>query len=221
MPSTFACSGPPYILAWRKTPVDQRELAMDRQMLAGLDTDGKVSSRVTDEHRARWGTLYTRHAGAIKRYFVANSVCSQDADDLTQALFTKLMIYRRLPEDPYRYLCASARNELRSYWRKKRQNVRQGLSLTGEVGAVRGNADAVLNPFDQLQKAEQRWMIEQAMRGLPATLASVLQLRIIQNLSLDETAQRIGCSRDATKKRLQRAKRRLQQSYSNMYGPSV
>ncbi len=137
-------------------------------------------------------------------------------DDLVQSVFVRLVRRKHVPEDPRTYIYTVARNQLRSHWRERKRRDRQTASLILASDDKTADMTPLIDPLEQLDIEEKQGIIAEAMGRLPAELACVLRLRVIQGLSLRETAQKVGCSRDALKKRLQRAKRSLLESYRQM-----
>ena len=162
--------------------------------------------------------LYPEYYHMVRRYFAAHLNCTQDVEDLTQNVFARLFRCKRTPEDPRTYILAVARNELRSYWHEGRRENEQVAAMATVLCRERSTEKLALDldPFSHLQRVEEHQMIEEAIRRLPPALACVLRMRIMNGLSLTETAQKIGCSYDVVKKRLQRARRLLVEFWRQM-----
>lgn len=156
-----------------------------------------------------WDRVYKEYGQMLRGYIASRLHSPEDVDDLVQNVFATMVRRKHVPEDPRPYIYMVARNQLRSHWRqrKRRDDQTASLMLAGDDRIA--GVPSPVDPLEELYSEEQRRMIVEAMERLPVGLARVLRLRVIQGLSLTETAQRVGCSSDAVKKRLQRAKRSL------------
>lgn len=89
----------------------------------------------------------------------------------------------------------------------ERRNAEDSISLEGD-------------PCERLCDEETQRAIRKAVSNLPRVLGGAMWLRIVCGLSLREAAQKAGCSCDAMKKRLQRAKHMLREANaSDTYHP--
>ncbi len=163
-----------------------------------------------------WIEICEEYYQDVRDYFAGYVKCPQDVEDLVQDVFTRLIQGGHVPRGARVYIRVAAKNRLRSYWRSKNAHLLAEQKIWGQrdkVPPMSTASDLDSDPFDQLSAAESKRALACAVRGLPGAYAEVLRLRITQGLSLDEIAQKVNCSRDTVKKRLQRARRRLLESY--------
>ncbi len=163
--------------------------------------------REQKEHRTLGDQVYSEYYHVIVRYFQSHGCCLSDAEDLTQNVFTRFLRCARAPEDSRTYIFAMAKNQLRSYWRDRTRRDRWLTACTSREECSFGEVTFDLDPAGQSQIVEEYVLVQEAIRRLPPAMAHVLQLQVMSDLSVDEIARSVGCSHEAAKKRLQRAKR--------------
>ena len=162
-----------------------------------------------------WAHLYARYGDEVRNFFVIQTGCPHDAEDLAHDVFVGLLRRGNLPENVRAYIHTAAKNRLRRYWREKRR----GVEVTQEEtpGNVTGRCSEAptgyeQDPFEQLVHSETSTLVAYVLSQIPSTLAQAITLRFIVGLSLDEASRKLGCTQSALKKRLQRAKRLVAQS---------
>jgi len=69
--------------------------------------------------------------------------------------------------------------------------------------------DETMTPEHAVLATESHKIVNQALQALPASLRSVLVLRVIEGLTTKETAERLGIEETAVKVRLHRARQQL------------
>jgi RNA polymerase sigma factor (sigma-70 family) len=159
-----------------------------------------------------WMEFYQEYHEEVACYFARHVKCPQDVEDLVQMVFLRLMGHRGDLRNPRGYVHIVARHQLYAYWRRKKTSlpVASKASLPSEdyVASVM-EADWDSDPLEQLSSREMQEVMASLMTCLSPVLAEALQLRFVHGLPLDEAAVRAGCSREALKKRLLRAKQSL------------
>jgi RNA polymerase sigma-70 factor (ECF subfamily) len=139
-----------------------------------------------------------------------------DAEDAAQDAFLKA--FRNL--DSFRgeakfstWLISITLNEARSRIRRRKTLKIDSLDEpSGEEGHV---SPALLRdwreiPSQSLERQEVRLLLQQAITGLPLIYREVFQLRDVQELSVNESAETLGISVASVKVRLHRARIMLQ-----------
>jgi RNA polymerase sigma-70 factor (ECF subfamily) len=136
---------------------------------------------------------YDAHAAPLYRFLSGFLGGPQDAEDVLQSVFAKLA-ERRLEEidDLGAYLWTAARNEARSVGRR-----RPGPYLLSRPG-VR-------------EEPGEREAVERALASLPAEQREVVLLRVFEELTFEETAERLGISPDTAASRFRYAKEKLKE----------
>lgn len=78
-------------------------------------------------------------------------------------------------------------------------------------------ADHAAGPQDLLQRGEQMQKLEKALRALPARQREAFELRLWEGLSVEDTAQAMGCSDGSVKTHLHRALAALRQELEGVW----
>jgi RNA polymerase sigma factor (sigma-70 family) len=146
---------------------------------------------------------YVRYYAAIERYISERIGCSQDAEDLAQEAL--LTVSKRQPENPEAYILAVANNLVSRYRQDQLRRRRAAAKLAAAgLDLVTGAEGSKPVSVKQLRR-----LITRRNVGMSARLREAFELRFIERLSCEEAAQRLGCSKWALYKRLQRAKKAL------------
>lgn len=82
-------------------------------------------------------------------------------------------------------------------------------------------AAPVVDPETLMATAESRVMLERAIDDLPDAFRSVFVARMVEGLSIDETANLFGLRPETVKTRVHRARVRLRASLETQLGPAV
>jgi len=141
---------------------------------------------------SRFAAIYAAHARGV--HAVAYRVLgrSEDAEDVTQEVFTRLW---REPErfDPARgelgaYLKMMARSRALDLWRHDQSGGRASERL--RHAAHREDVDLDEQPAAAAERDEERELVRSALRQLPAAQREALVLAYWGGLSADEVARR-------------------------------
>jgi RNA polymerase sigma-70 factor (ECF subfamily) len=130
--------------------------------------------------RSTWKEIY--------RFIYYRVQNREEAEDITQETYARAFYYLKnngtLVLDYGSYLRAIAMNVIRDQWRK---NKKKGQSVNlEEIDPV------ILSAGDFTGEVEDRTVIEKAIRMLPKDQQTVIQLRILEGLSSQETARRMN-----------------------------
>ena len=161
-----------------------------------------------------WEGLYLTYCPHVRSYFAARGLRAQDADDLTQQVFTELG-QRRVPQDPGTYLLAMARNIRCRYLR---QQTKESEALTELIGNMAKNAgitdyaEFITWLVKGRRSPEWRNLVVEVLAGLSPKNREAMEMRYLEGLTVKEMASRMGCSDHAVRKRLQRIRTVLRQS---------
>jgi len=90
------------------------------------------------------------------------------------------------------------------------------IEENGEV-IPRDFADWKPNPEQLLGRTETREIMEKAIQNLPDSFRTVFQLRDVEGLSTEETAEMLGLTISAVKARLFRARLRLREELAKVF----
>jgi RNA polymerase sigma factor (sigma-70 family) len=160
-----------------------------------------------------WGRLYGAFYPPVRSGFVAKVASEQDADDLAEEVFARLA-RAGLTDDPKAHIAGLALSVLRRYRRRRAKEHAALRKLlmeamrTGEAELERGEPSN-----DGGFTAEARLIMDELLAGLPAGQVKLLKLRFVDGLRVAEVALRVGCSRAAAYKRIQRIVTQLRRKY--------
>jgi RNA polymerase sigma factor (sigma-70 family) len=156
--------------------------------------------------------FYDRYALWVRAWFTRETSSETAALDLTAETFAQawrgVRRFRDLADGSGApWLFGIARNLLRQYHKHNRIETaareRLGLPLAF------ADSDEYERVDDREAASSLAPRLQVAMGALPADQRRALQLRVVQQLSYEEVAGRLGCSRNAARLRVSRALRTL------------
>jgi RNA polymerase sigma factor (sigma-70 family) len=156
--------------------------------------------------------LYERYAVWMHRWFERHSGSESAALDLTAETFAQAWnAVRRFRDEAdgsaAPWLFGIARNLLRQYHKHNRIDsaARQRLGL----GAAFAESEEFDLVEERIEAARLGPALHVAVGGLPAEQRRALELRIVDQLSYDEVAGRLGCTQNAARLKVSRALKAL------------
>ncbi|MDQ6807680.1 MAG: sigma-70 family RNA polymerase sigma factor [Actinomycetota bacterium] len=162
--------------------------------------------------RERFEAVYAAHRAHLLRYVLRRTDGADDAADVVAETF--LVVWRRLDdapvEDVHLWLYGVARRVLANHRRGERRRTRLADQLQSDLASCEAAPDG------QQEFAE----LAAAFRSLPDGDREVLALEAWEQLDAGEIAAVLGCSRNAARIRLHRARRRLRAAIAASRGPS-
>lgn len=153
-------------------------------------------------------TLYGRHRNRLYSFLLRQLREPALADEIFQDVWQRVIGARAgwQPEAAFStWLFRIAHNRLNDHWRAARHRPSAPMDADERVAAIR---DAQ-TPETELSAFEQRRRLQLAMEQLPPEQREVLQLRLDQELSLEEIAEITGVGRETVKSRLRYAMDKL------------
>lgn len=147
----------------------------------------------------------------------------EDAEDVTQDTFVKG--FEKLDQFQgnskfYTWLVRIAVNESLMRLRKRRTGKMVSIDedvVTDEGSVPRDLADWAPDPEQNYSQAELHRILEKTIKGLPPGFRVVFELRDVQGLSTEETAEALGLSIPAVKSRLLRARLQLRERLTRYF----
>lgn len=146
----------------------------------------------------------------------------EDAEDVTQEVFTKLYLnihtfneQAKLSTWMYRIALNQSNEFLRKSARKKRLHLKKTTSDLSSIAAI--IPDQEILPDIALIEKEEFTIIHNAIQQLPENYKMVLLLNSIEGLSYKELAEKIGYSIPATESLIYRAKQKLKVILTDYY----
>jgi RNA polymerase sigma factor (sigma-70 family) len=157
---------------------------------------------VTDDRRRRFERLYEASYGPVLGYVVRRTDKPDDAADVIAETF--LTAWRRLDDVPAGdaarpWLFGVARRVLANQGRAERRRIALGERLRTELATARYGREPSAGLRD----------VAAAFRGLPDADREILALAGWEGLDPGQIAVVLGCSRNAARIRLHRARRRF------------
>jgi RNA polymerase sigma-70 factor, ECF subfamily len=196
-----------------RRPLPSQVVKDDESALVAAAKAGDVSA---------FETLVGRYERKIFRLTQNITQNREDAEDAMQEAFLKAYEHLQAFEGNsrfYTWLVRIAVNQALMKLRKRRPNV---VSLdeevdTGEDMVPREVEDWGPSPMDRYEQTELSGILSKVIGELDPPFRIVFQLRDIEELSTEETAEALGLSVPAVKSRLLRARLKLRQTLNQYF----
>lgn len=175
---------------------------------AALPTDESLMLAWAGGDVRAFETLYTRHRSRLYSFLLRQLRDAALADEMYQDVWQRVIAARAgwQPEAAFTtWLFRIAHNRLNDHWRAARHRP----PAPGDADERVARMSDTRTPETQLSEFEQRRQLQLAMEQLPDEQREVLQLRLEQELSLEEIAQITGVGRETVKSRLRYAMDKL------------
>ena len=175
---------------------------------AALPTDESLMQAWAAGDVRAFEALYARHRSRLYSFLLRQLRDGALADELFQDVWQRVIAARASwqPDAAFiTWLLRIAHNRLNDHWRAARHRPAAPADAEERVNAM-SDRDT---PETQLSDFEQRRRLQLAMEQLPDDQRMVLQLRLEQELSLQEIAQITGVGRETVKSRLRYAMDKL------------
>ena len=190
--------------------VDQLEAAKDERLV--------VSS--VGERRLAYAGLAVRRQEQIFRTVLRITKNPEDAEDAMQDAWMRAFIHIESFDGRAAFTTWFTRIAITSalmILRKRKGHVEVSLTdcpcdETREIPTI---VEPSHGPEEQYLRREETALLRRAIRGLPASLGTVVEFQYSHEMSIQELAAAMGISVGATKSRLMRAKARLRERLSN------
>lgn len=196
-----------------KENLDRQEVSLSLEALQNGD-------------KAEFARLIDAYSNQIYRLALKMVNDPQDAEDVLQETFIKALRSIRNFEGRSSlstWLYRIAVNEALMLLRKRRPDLNV-ISMEEERQDQEGESEPVeivdwcCLPEHELESAESRRFLNQAMQRLSPALRAVFVLRDIEGLPVRETAESLGISEVAVKTRLLRARLKMREALSVYFG---
>ena len=165
-------------------------------------------------------TQYERKVFRLARNITQND---EDAEDVLQDAFLKAYTHLdRFHGDSkfYTWVVRIAVNEALMKLRKRRGDKVVSLDEEIEFGEDSVTREIAVwdgNPEQKYSQEELRKLLDEAIESLKPTFRTVFQLRDVEELSTEETAEALGLSVPAVKSRLLRARLQLRERLTRQF----
>ena len=154
------------------------------------------------------GTAFRDHAGELQRFLARRVGQPQDADDLAQEVFARLLRVRNadLVRNPLSYLLGIATHVVREF-RQRKQHER--VLFDSDLAEVLAEHTEGVCEQSMTEQFELRERLDKALKQLPAAHQLVLLLVKRDGLSYAEAAKAAGLSIHTIEKYVVEARARL------------
>lgn len=191
---------------------------------AGDDESALVAVAKSGDAHA-FEALVTRYEKRIYRLAWNMTQNSSDAEDVVQDAFLKAFQHLRAFQGNSRFYTWLVRIALNECLMKLRKRRHVEVSIDGPVETEDSPLPRELksgspSPEESFSQIEIRRFLEEAISELHYRLRVVFQLRDIEQLSIEETAEALGLTVAATKTRLLRARLKLRDKLCKYLHPS-
>jgi RNA polymerase sigma-70 factor (ECF subfamily) len=184
-------------------PTERRTAWMEPGEEAGL----VLAAQGGDQ--AAFGTIVRHYQRAIHRLAYGLTRNPSDADDLAQETFVRAwqaLGRFRVGEPLYPWLSRICVNLAFSLFRRRKRRPEESIEPMLEAGRQFGAED---DPAEHAARSERDARIAVAFEGLSNDHQTILVLRVVEDLSYDEIAERLGIPPGTVMSRLSRARAEL------------
>jgi RNA polymerase sigma-70 factor (ECF subfamily) len=163
----------------------------------------------------RFETIYRTHYARVWRYFRKNNIADDEAHDLSQDTFKRLLerMNQIRNDDPWPFLATIAKTILLNRIRARQTQKRSArmVELDDPDLSFAEPAAPAERDYADRESDEARWArVREAVTSLPPGQRDCVRLQM-EGLQYDEIAKILGISIDAVKSRLRDAKRYLRE----------
>jgi RNA polymerase sigma-70 factor (ECF subfamily) len=190
------------------------------------DPDAELTAHARAGSLEAFEELIRRHSRLVYRALTAILGNQDHAQDAMQDVM--LSAYQHIAGFQSRskfstWLVSIARNKAIEYLRKRKNEVSLDESVFGEDQDFRPRElrDWVDNPEQAYSRQEIQQLIEKGIMTLPAKYRTVVMLRDIEHLSIEEIARQLGLSVPAVKVRLLRGRLMLREWLTPHFAPGA
>lgn len=193
------------------------------QPAAELNTEGTLVQQAKSGDVAAFTELISRYERKIFRLARNITQNQEDAEDVLQEVFMKAYTHLNSFEGNskfYTWLVRIAVNESLMKLRKRKTDKQVSLDEpvdTGEEEVVREIAVWENTPELRYSQTELRRILDEAIAGLAPIYRTVFQLRDVEEMSTEDTAEVLGLTIPAVKSRLLRARLQLREKLTRQF----
>jgi len=176
--------------------------------------DNAVMAQVSAGQVSQLAILFERHHQALFRYFVSMNSAREQAEDLVQDVFFRMLRYRE-SYDPAQSFTAwmyqIARNAGVDQVRKRRPA--EVVDIDAVLERRTELVSALPGPEENASHHQDLALLRRAMGQLPDDKREILVLSRFQGMKYEDIAEVLGCEVGTVKVRVYRAIRALEQIY--------
>jgi len=159
--------------------------------------------------------IYAKFREAIRRYYLSRTKSAEEAEELTQTVFLRLLGSRALPNvrNPRSYIFTVARNLLLTMQKKAAREKRYRVSLTDQELENMLSTSRLISADDTSMEVDKQCFIN-ALRKLPAAQLKAWNLHYISGLNYEQIAERMGISHHAVHKYISKTMVRIRAHFN-------
>jgi RNA polymerase sigma-70 factor, ECF subfamily len=158
-----------------------------------------------------WETLYRRYFPKLGSYFASRGLNPTEAEDLAHDVFRELG-QAKVPENAKAYIYAIARNLFAQRRRRElaeQDTLAEYLRHAASVHVEAQWRDATTDPPTEDSREQVERLLGMLADRLSPEDMELVTLRFLEELTTEEVAQRLRCSEEALRKRLERIRAAL------------
>lgn len=189
----------------------------------GCRMDEGISPKNASGRSAAFEAMWRSHAERILRITRRITNNREDAEDALQDSFVRAYIHWHSFDGRSSlatWLTRIAINSALSILRKRASTSQLSLDEDGDPTTglrIVGDMEHGPSPEAQYSRAEQRAVLRKGIRTLRPAARRALELQVLEDLSVKETAEKMGLSVSATKSRIFQAKAALGKSLERKF----
>jgi RNA polymerase sigma-70 factor, ECF subfamily len=185
-----------------------------------LETDDSFAliRGLRDGNREAWTALYDRYSEQVWRYVArllgpGSAAVADVVQETFLAAARSAHSFDPARGSPGSWLIGIAHHRVALHWRQAGRIER--LRKLAESGAaeIRGWLDSQESPTSEWKRLELADLVRGTLAEMSAEYAALLAAKYLDDRSLQEIAQQSGCSIDATKSKLARARREFRAKF--------
>lgn len=185
---------------------------MDSNSRIQLDENTRLMQKVSDEDAEAFNCLYRKFSPVLRRFLANWDGHYVSADDLIQKIFTRLWEQRknfRAESSFQTYLFSIARYTLNEEERQLRRFAK--INLKKHSGFDLDSCNGLSQPESEFYLNELAAAFEEAKSRLTNEQRQALELFHATDIPFCEASKMLGCSHEALKSRLKRARKQLRE----------
>lgn len=147
------------------------------------------------QHEQEFQAFYERHFLFVYRYIYSKIGCREEAEDLTSQVFMKALKsidYQRDQHSLQKWLSQVMRTTIADHWRIHYQLSSYSLEQLLDAGWEGPAAYELTSQEPMPTGMDPAQHVQQILQALPERQREVLTCRFLLNLSIKDTAQRLG-----------------------------
>ena len=189
---------------------------MDKGSKEPFDENARLMLKVANDDIEAFERLYKRFAPLLMHLFIKWGVSSDSAEDMVNKIFASVWKQRkgfRLETSCGAYFYGMARNIMYEEIHKSYKN--NNISLKNQTDSDEGMYMSLSQPEAELYMKQLTEAIEATKTKLTIEQLDALEISQDPNIEVDKMLKKLGCSKEAYKSHLKRARKQLRKSLAS------